>query len=64
MAFKKSISSILGKKGSLHKALGVPDGKKISPAKLAAAAKKGGATGKKAQLVLSLERRNTGKKRK
>lgn len=39
-------------KGKLHKQLGVPAGKKIPGGKLAAAAKKGGKTGKRAKLAM------------
>lgn len=39
MAKKKWIKDAIKKPGALHKALGVPEGKKIPPKKLAKAAK-------------------------
>lgn len=41
-------------KGGLHRSLGVPEGKKIPPGKVAAAAKKGGKVGKQARLAQTL----------
>jgi hypothetical protein len=43
-------------KGKLHKELGVPEGKKIPAKKLAAAAKKPGKEGKRANLALTLKK--------
>ena len=42
-------------KGSLHKEMGVPMGKKIPAKKLAAAAKKGGKLGQRARLAETLK---------
>jgi len=41
--------------GALHKQLGVPQGKKIPPAMLAAAAKKGGKLGERARFAQTLK---------
>jgi len=45
-----------GKKGALHKQLGVPQGQKIPADKLAAAAKKGGKVGQRARLAMTLKK--------
>ena len=45
-----------GKKGALHKQLGVPQDQKIPSAKLAAAAKKGGKVGQRARLAMTLSK--------
>lgn len=45
-----------GKKGALHKQLGVPQGEKIPADKLAAAAKKGGKVGQRARLAMTLKK--------
>jgi hypothetical protein len=45
-----------GKKGELHKQLGVPQDQKIPSAKLAAAAKKGGKVGQRARLAMTLSK--------
>ena len=54
MAKDNWIARAIGKKGALHKELGVPEGTKIPAKKLAAAAKKGGTEGKRAQLAETL----------
>ena len=41
--------------GSLHRALGIPQGKKIPASRLNAAAKQGGKIGRKARLAKTLE---------
>ena len=57
MAKSKSkwISSAIKHPGSLHKALGVPQGKKIPESKLKSAEKKGGKIAKKAHLAETLK---------
>ena len=45
-----------GKKGALHKQLGVSQGEKIPADKLAAAAKKGGKVGQRARLAMTLKK--------
>jgi len=52
---EKWIQKAIKKPGALHKELGVPAGKKIPPAKLAAAAKKPGKMGKRARLAETLK---------
>lgn len=49
------IEGAIKHKGGLHKSLGVPQGKKIPKAKIAAAAKRGGRVGKQARLAETLE---------
>jgi hypothetical protein len=49
------IAGAIKKPGALHKALGVPEGKKIPSSKLAAAAKKPGKMGKRARLAETLK---------
>ena len=51
---KNWIAGATKNKGGLHKSLGVPMGKKIPAAKVAAAAKKGGKVGKEARLAQTL----------
>lgn len=66
MALKKSkkwIQKAEIKKGGLHKALHVPEGKKIPYAKKVAAAKKGGKLGEMGRLALTFSK-ITAKKRK
>jgi hypothetical protein len=46
------------KKGALHRQLGVPQGQKIPPARLAAAATKGGTIGRRARLAETLGKMN------
>jgi hypothetical protein len=55
MATKNWIQKAIKKPGALHKDLGVPAGKKIPSAKLAAAAKKPGKVGKRAKLAETLK---------
>jgi hypothetical protein len=55
MAGKNWIEGATKNKGALHKALGVPAGKKIPSKTLAAAAKKGGKVGKEARLAETLK---------
>lgn len=50
------------KKGQLHKDLGVPPGKPIPAAKLAAAAKRTDVVGKRARLAKTLKGMRKGKK--
>ncbi len=52
---KNWIAGAIKKPGALHSELGVPQGKKIPPKKLAAAAKKGGKEGKRARLAQTLK---------
>ena len=52
---KNWIANAIKKPGALHKALGVPEGKKIPGKKLEAAAKKGGKMGKRARLAETLK---------
>lgn len=51
---KKWIAGAIKHPGALHEDLGVPKGKKIPKAKLAAAAKKGGKVGRRARLAQTL----------
>lgn len=55
---KKWISKAISKPGSLRKTLGVKEGKTIPKAKLKAAAAKGGKTGKRARLAITLSKMN------
>lgn len=48
------IAKATANKGGLHRSLGVPAGKTIPKAKIAAAAKKGGKVGKQARLAETL----------
>jgi hypothetical protein len=52
---KKWIQKMHMKKGALHEEMGIPEGKKIPAKKLAAAAKKGGKEGKRANLAITLK---------
>ena len=57
MATKKNwIQKAIKKPGSLRKTLGIPEGKKIPPQKLTAAAKKKGVTGQRARLAQTLKK--------
>ena len=51
---KKWIAGATKHKGALHRALGVPQGEKIPPAKIAKAAKAGGKLGNEARLAQTL----------
>lgn len=51
---KNWIKGAIKHPGALHKSLGVPAGKKIPRAKIAAAAKKGGKLGQRARLAQTL----------
>jgi len=53
---KKWIQGAIKKPGALRRTLGVKKGKKIPAGKLRAAAKKGGKTGQRARLALTLKR--------
>ena len=56
MAKKKMwIAGAIKHPGALHKELGVPQGKKIPPGKLAKAAKSSGTLGKRARLAQTLK---------
>lgn len=55
---KKWIKGAIKHPGALHKELGVAQGKKIPKAKLAKAAKKGGALGRRARLAETLSKMN------
>lgn len=61
---KKWIKGAIKHPGSLRKTLGAKAGKPIPKAKLNAAAKKGGTTGRRARLALTLAKLRKGKKRK
>lgn len=50
----KFIQKAIKKPGQLHRDLGVPQGKKIPKAKVAAAAKKPGKVGQRARFALTL----------
>jgi hypothetical protein len=56
---KNWIAGAVGKKGALHKEMGVPEGKKIPAGRLEAAAKKGGKLGKRARLAETLRKLNS-----
>jgi len=51
---KRWIAGAIKRKGALHKALGVPKGRKIPAAKLARAAKAKGRLGRQARLAVKL----------
>ena len=51
---KNWIANAIKKPGALHKALGIPMGKKIPKGKLNAATKKGGKMGARARLAKTL----------
>ena len=53
---KKFIQSAIKKPGQLHRDLGVPQGKKIPPGKIAAAASKGGKIGQRARFAQTLQK--------
>lgn len=53
---KNFIAKAIKKPGALHKELGVPEGKKIPKAKLAAAAKKKGKIGQRARFAETLSK--------
>ena len=55
MATKNWIAGATKNKGALHRALGVPEGKKIPDSKIKAAEKKGGKVGKEARLAETLK---------
>lgn len=55
MAGKNWIAGATANKGGLHRALGVPEGKTIPAAKVAAAAKRPGKVGKEARLAQTLK---------
>ena len=52
---KNWIAKATQNKGALHRNLGVPEGKKIPAAKIAAAAKQPGKVGKEARLAKTLK---------
>jgi hypothetical protein len=54
MAAKNWIAGATQNKGGLHRALGVPEGKKIPKSKVKAAAKRKGKVGKEARLAETL----------
>lgn len=58
---KNWIKGAIKHPGALHKQLGIPEGEKIPKSKLAAAAKKGGKLGKRANLALTLGKMKKGK---
>jgi hypothetical protein len=53
---KNWIAGAISKPGALRKTLGAKPGKPIPTAKLAAAAKKGGVTGRRARLAQTLKK--------
>jgi hypothetical protein len=55
---KNFIQKAIKHPGALHKQLGVPVGKKIPAAKLAAAASKGGKLGQRARFAQTLKKLN------
>jgi hypothetical protein len=55
---KKWVQGAIKRPGALHKALGVPQGKKIPDDKLNAAAKKKGRVGQEARLAKTLKGMN------
>jgi hypothetical protein len=58
---KNWIAGAIKKPGALHRDLGVPQGQKIPPGKVKAAAKGSGTTAKRARLALTLGKMNKGK---
>ena len=58
----KWISKAIKRPGALRRSLKVKKGKKIPAAKLRSAAKKGGVTGRRARLALTLRRMHRRKK--
>lgn len=61
-AHKNWIKGAIKHPGALHRDLGVPEGKKIPPGKIAAAAKAGGTLGRRARLAQTLGKMHKGKK--
>jgi hypothetical protein len=55
---EKWIQKAISKPGALRKSLGVKEGQKIPASKLAAAANKGGVTGRRARLAQTLKKLN------
>ena len=56
MAKKRlNIKTAIKKPGQLHRDLGVPQGQKIPPAAIAAAAKRGGKVGQRARFAQTLK---------
>lgn len=53
---KKFIQNAIKNPGGLHRALGVPQGKKIPPARVASAATKGGHLGQMARFAQTLSK--------
>lgn len=51
---RKWIQQAIGQPGALHQQMGVPQGQKIPPAKVAAAASSGGVLGQRARLAQTL----------
>lgn len=64
MARKGWIGRAVKKPGALRKALGAKKGKPIPVSKLRAAAKKGGKTGARARLALTLRKMNRRRRRR
>jgi hypothetical protein len=60
MAKKNWIAGAVKNKGGLHRSLGVPEGEKIPPGKIAEAAKRGGRVGKQARLAKTLGKMRKG----
>jgi hypothetical protein len=58
---KQWIKGAIKKPGQLHKDLGVPQGEKIPPGKLEAAAKSKGKVGQRARLAKTLKGMSRGK---
>lgn len=56
------IQGAIKRPGALHKQLGVPQGQKIPPGKLAAAAKAGGKEGQRARFAMTLKKINSSDK--
>lgn len=54
MAGKNFIQGAIKKPGQLHRDLGVPQGQKIPPGLLQAAAKRGGKVGERARFALNV----------
>lgn len=55
MASKHWIAGAIKHPGGLHRALGIKEGQKIPPGRIAAAAKKGGRLGRMARLAQTLK---------
>ena len=55
---KKWIQKAIKRPGALHRDLGVPQGQRIPVSRIRAAAKRGGKTGARARLALSLRKMN------